>query len=268
VGESSKDYFGRSLAVAGDLDGDQLPDVVVASVHSTRAFSGATGATLFTAPSSHVVSGLGDLNADGVDDVVDFVMSHDFSQKTLQVLSGADGTPLFQQSVSSLFQVIRPAGDVNQDGVPDFLVGPGLTSDFSGAALLYSGRSYPASVTTYGTGWPGTLGVPSINASTVPVLCNPLTLIVVNSLGAPTTGILIVGLARASIPTAFDGVLLVLPSWIFTIPLPSSFASFSVTVPCDTLLAGITIDLQALEVDPGASRGVSFTPGLEMVLGG
>jgi hypothetical protein len=29
----------------------------------------------------------------------------------------------------------------------------------------------------------------------------------------------------------------------------------------------VTVDLQVLEADPGATRGVSFTPGLELVLG-
>jgi hypothetical protein len=33
------------------------------------------------------------------------------------------------------------------------------------------------------------------------------------------------------------------------------------------MLCGLSIYLQALEIDAGASRGVSFTPGLQLVLG-
>jgi hypothetical protein len=32
-------------------------------------------------------------------------------------------------------------------------------------------------------------------------------------------------------------------------------------------LCGFTVDLQAIEADPGAAKGVSFTPGLELLLG-
>jgi hypothetical protein len=38
-------------------------------------------------------------------------------------------------------------------------------------------------------------------------------------------------------------------------------------LPSDVTLLGATVDLQAFESDPGAAKGVSFTPGLELVLG-
>jgi hypothetical protein len=38
-------------------------------------------------------------------------------------------------------------------------------------------------------------------------------------------------------------------------------------VPNDPALAMVPIDLQALEADPGAAKGVSFSAGLELVLG-
>jgi len=44
--------------------------------------------------------------------------------------------------------------------------------------------------------------------------------------------------------------------------------SMPVAVLCDSQFAGLAIYLQVLEVDPGASQGVSFTPGLQLVLGG
>ena len=39
------------------------------------------------------------------------------------------------------------------------------------------------------------------------------------------------------------------------------------TIPKLTTLCGETFELQVLEVDPGAAKGVSFTAGMELVLG-
>jgi hypothetical protein len=40
------------------------------------------------------------------------------------------------------------------------------------------------------------------------------------------------------------------------------------TIPEDWTLGGVEADLQCIELDPGASRRMSFTPGLALVLGG
>jgi len=49
--------------------------------------------------------------------------------------------------------------------------------------------------------------------------------------------------------------------------VPPWGSSFTGDLPLDAKLYGITIDLQVIERDPGAAKGVSFTPGLELVLG-
>jgi hypothetical protein len=51
------------------------------------------------------------------------------------------------------------------------------------------------------------------------------------------------------------------------VTLPPSGLALPVTLPCGYDLAGSSFFLQALETDPGASRGVSFTEGLELTLG-
>ncbi|MEW6745734.1 MAG: FG-GAP repeat protein [Planctomycetota bacterium] len=119
----------------------------------------------------------------------------------------------------------------------------------------------------YGTGWPGTIGVPSLRLSDDPVLGSSCKLIVSNSLGQPTAGLLLVGLSLASRDTALDGTLLVLPSWSFIFSLDVSGAIMFLIVPGDCVFAGLRLYLQALEQDSGASRGVSFTPGLAAQLG-
>jgi hypothetical protein len=79
--------------------------------------------------------------------------------------------------------------------------------------------------------------------------------------------VLFAGLSEASLPTSWDGTLLVLPSWIIPISLPSFGFSTFVCVPCDASVCGVEVNMQALEADPGATKGVSFTPGLKLVLG-
>jgi hypothetical protein len=52
-------------------------------------------------------------------------------------------------------------------------------------------------------------------------------------------------------------------------PISFSFGgdSFTGTIPNDPALDGFEIDLQVVEVDPGAVKGVSFTQGLQLLLG-
>jgi Tol biopolymer transport system component len=124
-----------------------------------------------------------------------------------------------------------------------------------------------ASWTNYGAGFPGTLGVPSLTASAPPVFGTTITVDVGNSLGAATPGVLLIGLQRASIPTSAGGTLLV--DLLLTLPvsIPATGLSIPATVPHDPALCGVTIDLQAIELDGGAAHHLAFTAGLELVPG-
>jgi hypothetical protein len=126
----------------------------------------------------------------------------------------------------------------------------------------------PALWSNYGIGWPGTSGVPGLTASNAPELCQTVTLTIGNSLGLRTLAVLFVGMARAELPTAWGGTLLLVPVFAFPLTLPSGSYEVSVIVPpCDPSLCDTTLDLQVLELDWGATRNVSFTQGLELVLG-
>lgn len=124
-----------------------------------------------------------------------------------------------------------------------------------------------AAWTDYGAGFPGTLGIPSLTAQTDPVLGANLTVDVANSSGQPTVGLLLVGTQRANLPTRFGGTLLVLPDLVGPIFFNSGPATFVAAVPRDFDLAGAVLDVQAVEVDPGAANGLSFTAGLELTFG-
>jgi Tol biopolymer transport system component len=140
--------------------------------------------------------------------------------------------------------------------------GNGVTDDF-----LHELCSIDASWSNYGAGYPGTSGVPAFTARSNPVLGSSITLDLDNSLGSPTFGLLFIGFQQTSIPSSWGGDLLVVPAII----LPISFAfgpnSYTGDLPDDLSLCGVAVDLQAIESDPGAAKGVSFTPGLELLLG-
>jgi len=160
------------------------------------------------------------------------------------------------------------SADLEGDGDADLAV-ENLISD-AVSVLLNScsdSCSGDASWANYGSGWPGTNGIPSFTAANDPELCSTVTLNLANSLGANTIAALFLGLAEADQPTLYDGHLLVAPTNVFLLSLPGGGLALTGTLPCDPTLCGVSLYLQALEVDAGASKGVSFTPGLQLVLG-
>jgi Tol biopolymer transport system component len=124
----------------------------------------------------------------------------------------------------------------------------------------------PASVSSYGAGTAGALGVPSLDASATPFLDSDFDLIVGNSTSWFTIGILVLGAAPQNL-TVRGGTLLVDPLFCLPIALDPGSTDFGEHVPPDELLAGETVYLQALELDVGAPLGVSFTPGLALTPG-
>jgi len=144
------------------------------------------------------------------------------------------------------------SGDVN--GVDDVFV-----HDFC---------STPASWSNYGAGFPGTNGVPTFTSQQNPVFGATITVDVSNSYGSPTIGVIFVGFQRTSIHASWGGDLLVVPALTEAVSFSYGGDSFTGDIPGDwSLFCGVTVDLQAIEADPGAAHGVSFTPGLELVLG-
>jgi hypothetical protein len=124
-----------------------------------------------------------------------------------------------------------------------------------------------ASWSNYGSGYPGTLGVPSLVAPYDPVIGSTAEVDVGNSAGVFTVALLFVGFQQIQLHSSLGGDLLVLPQWTSVVALGSGGSSFSANLPFDGSLCGMSIDLQAWEADAGAAKGVSFTPGLELVLG-
>jgi len=138
---------------------------------------------------------------------------------------------------------------------------PGAT----GIAIV--GAHHTASWSNYGTGLSGTHGVPFFTSQQDPVLGTTITLDLGNSYGQPTSGLIALGFQQASLHTGLGSDLLLIPALLVPITFSYGSDSFPWSIPNDPALFGFEIDLQAVEVDPGAVKGVSFTQGLQLVLG-
>ncbi len=160
-GNLPNDAFGHSVAGLSDLNGDGISDIAVGvpatsgnRPGSVSIRSGADGSEVWSATGENVrdsfgwvVDGVGDINADGIEDVAVCAPGHDDPVNDagkVYVLSGADGAVLrswkgsvFQEYLGSS---VGAAGDVNGDGVMDMVAcGLGGGSNGRGGATVFSG---------------------------------------------------------------------------------------------------------------------------------
>lgn len=127
--------------------------------------------------------------------------------------------------------------------------------------------THHAAWSNYGSGLAGTHGVPFFTSQQNPVLGTTITLDLGNSYGQPTTGLVVLGFQPASLHTGLGGDLLLIPALLVPVSFSYGADSFDWSIPDVPSLYGLEVDLQAVEVDPGAVKGVSFTQGLQLLLG-
>jgi FG-GAP repeat protein len=167
-GRNAGDLFGGSVSEAGDVNGDGFADVIVGAqgvdtgnildTGSAFVYSGADGSLLHQWNGAatldwfgNSVSGTGDINSDGFDDLVVGAHGADPGASSyagsVYVYSGATGSLLQQWNGSVGYgyfgSSVHGAGDVNGDGFNDVIVGaPGVghgTVGDAGSAFVYSG---------------------------------------------------------------------------------------------------------------------------------
>lgn len=155
--------FGHGVAGAGDIDGDGYDDVIVGSERifnvseDGRVFllSGRTGGVLWQRegePGSNLgsaVGSLGDVNRDGVPDVIVGAQSAGPSGGgEAYILDGASGGLLRTLQPDDPAQALvfgqffaSGAGDVDGDGVGDAFVGDYAARGGAGESYIFSGRT-------------------------------------------------------------------------------------------------------------------------------
>lgn len=162
TGEAVNNDFGNSVSGAGDLNGDGYTDVIVGAgrynTESGRSYIYYGGVSMnniadvvMTGETTNnnfggSVASTGDLNADGYDDVIVGAFRYNsytgrayifyggsaMNNSADVVLNGTAVNDYFGGSVSS-------AGDVNNDGYNDVIVGSYGTGTFTGKAYIYYG---------------------------------------------------------------------------------------------------------------------------------
>lgn len=158
--------FGEAVAGVGDVDGDDIPDLLVGAPQQTVkgndrqgrvfVFSGVNGRLLYSldtpipekgAAFGTSVADANDVNGDDVPDLLVGAPGQDGpdipGQGGAFVFSGADGRPIltlnYPRSEGGDFgRSVAGAGDVTGDGIPDFLVGMPFLGRV-GRALVLSG---------------------------------------------------------------------------------------------------------------------------------
>jgi len=171
-GPSSDSYFGWSVAGAGDVNGDGYDDIV-GGAWRTSTFTGsafvylggaggvdATADVTMTGPGSGSafggrVSGAGDLDDDGYDDIIIGADGYSMGTGRAFVYLGSDAGPSATAdttldgpaSASHFSGSVSAAGDVDGDGYDDALVGAHGYSSSTGVAYVYQGGSGGLSTT-------------------------------------------------------------------------------------------------------------------------
>ncbi len=147
-GVSSNQLTGIYVAGAGDVNSDGYADFLIGTTFGVSyLYSGMTGEEFYQKTGA-TIAGIGDINGDGR---ADFITGRPgvAPAGSAFIYSGVDGNLLYVKdgtnSGDAFGTSVAGAGDVNQDGINDFIIGAervdsGALTDV-GAAYIYSGAT-------------------------------------------------------------------------------------------------------------------------------
>ena len=172
---SPSGLWGIQLSAIGDVNGDGTRDIIIGAEQEERGvlnegivylYNPLNGEEIhsFKSPDAQIdglfgkaVSAIGDINNDGISDIVvgapgedtDDNDALDDNQGRVYIMSGVDGSPLLtiespNPEQNGLFgSTVKGVQDINNDGIPDFLVGApeeNKDAEYPGRAYLFSGE--------------------------------------------------------------------------------------------------------------------------------
>ncbi|MCP4712199.1 MAG: hypothetical protein GY869_26550, partial [Planctomycetes bacterium] len=167
-GESGWNYFGNSLAGAGDVNGDGYADVIVGArgynMNTGRSYIFFGGSSMDNVPDlifngedaenvfGSAVAGAGDLNGDGYADVIVGASGYNQAAGRSYIYYGgidmdndSDLTLDGETEGDGFGKSVAGAGDLNQDGYVDVIVGAPWYNDYTGRSYIYFGGDNPDS---------------------------------------------------------------------------------------------------------------------------
>jgi hypothetical protein len=160
LGAQENAYLGTGMCAMGDITGDGVTDYAIgepgwdngAVVDNGRVhlINGATGAIVWSATNGgsaydygSALANVGDVNADGVNDVAVGAPGYNADQGLCRILNGSTGVSIRTYfgtagTTGRFGTVIAAGGDLNADGVRDFVVG---APSGAGYVLVLSGAA-------------------------------------------------------------------------------------------------------------------------------
>jgi Tol biopolymer transport system component len=151
-------------------------------------------------------------------------------------------------------------------GSPTDLAEEGDTN-FHADVFVHERAPTPAISSHYGSGFPGELGIPTLTVGADPVLGQPIDVTIGSSSSKWILGFLALGVTPIDVRGSWGGDLLVAPLTLMPVPVTPSGYTLHAQIPYDAAFWNFVLEMQCLELDPAAAKGVSSTDGLELDFG-